>query len=195
MKIYNIPLRDSLIEVLNRKEELRNRIFDLCRKGIRSCARTINALHRSDIDKAENLITETEELRKQIAKIVLGTPWVYHGIVSSFFQEYTEAHLFYCICKDLPLKSYKELAVREEDYILGLADLTGEISRNILDSLRKDGKNIYKLFQIMEDIYEFLVEIDTPDSLIPGLRHKKDVLRGQLQKIREILVLYKINHR
>lgn len=86
----------------------------------------------------------------------------------------------------------EEVGVPHEPYLLGLADAEGELRRAILDLLRKgELRQAEELFSLMERVYEFLVEFDYPDAILPGMKRKQDVVRGLIEKTRGELILFR----
>lgn len=86
----------------------------------------------------------------------------------------------------------EEVGIPYEPYLLGLADAMGELRRAVLDFLRKgELKSAEELFSLMEGVYEFLVEFDYPDAVLPGMKRKQDVVRGLIERTRGELILSK----
>ena len=122
--------------------------------------------------------------------MVKDTELEYHSFYITLQQEYTEAVEFLSVISDKEPVSYDALDVYPESYVLGLADMMGELSRYVLDCLRRGRRwDAEDIFSKMESLYEFLLVVDVPDSMLPGFRKKRDMARAQLEKIREIITL------
>ena len=74
---------------------------------------------------------------------------------------------------------------------MGLADVVGELRRRGV-YLLKDGdiEEVESLLDIMETICDRLAEFDYPSGLIP-IKHKQDVIKKVLEKMRGELALFK----
>jgi len=60
------------------------------------------------------------------------------GSVDSAFQEYAEASILLSLIRESRFVGFEELEVPMTSYVLGLADVIGELRRRALESLRKD---------------------------------------------------------
>ena len=109
----------------------------------------------------------------------------YMGMVNAAFQEYAEANILMGLIENGNFVSPAEIDVPAVDYILGLADVIGELRRQALDALR-GGDLAYaeKCLQIMENIYLELMAMDEGFLLVPGLRRKCDVARRIIETTR-----------
>ena len=100
-------------------------------------------------------------------------------------QEYAEAAILHSL---ITLKKYptpEELGVEETDYVLGLADVPGELRRQALDSLREgDLEAAENILETMEEIYLYLVEAEETSMMLKGMRRKLDVARGVTERTR-----------
>jgi translin len=70
-------------------------------------------------------------------------------------------------------------------YILGLADVIGEIRRQTLDCLRRNEiKKAENNLELMETIYAELINLDEAHILVHELRRKCDIARRVLEATR-----------
>ena len=69
-------------------------------------------------------------------------------------------------------------------YVLGLADVIGELRRFALERLR-EGKadEASRYLDMMEELFLVIMRFDFPDAIIP-IRRKQDVARSLLEKTR-----------
>ncbi|WP_230951527.1 hypothetical protein [Sulfolobus acidocaldarius] len=76
-----------------------------------------------------------------------------------------------------------DLGIPDAFYILGIADAIGELRRKTLEHLRKkELEEAEKTYQMMEELYELLWELEYPKALVPNLRQKIDAMRRVLEE-------------
>lgn len=110
---------------------------------------------------------------------------VYTGIVDAAMQEYTEAQTLLNLVEKNRFIAPEKLNVPAVAYVLGLADVIGELRRQALDSLRAgDVKGAEHCLQVMEQIYVELMSMNEAYMLVPGLRRKCDVARRIIEATR-----------
>jgi translin len=178
---------DEVREKLDKRDEARERIFDLTRQAIRLSATTIKSIHRKEFDSAEQNISKIKETLGDVVNGLSDVPELLHsGMVNSAFQEYSEAALLMSLVKDGRYASPEELSVPFFDaYVLGLADLIGELRRSALDAVCEGNvEHAVSALGSMDEILANLVTLDYPEAIIPGLRHKCDVARNLVEKTR-----------
>ncbi|WXG42755.1 MAG: haloacid dehalogenase [Promethearchaeati archaeon SRVP18_Atabeyarchaeia-1] len=178
---------DEVRENLDKRDEARERVFDLTRQAIRLCATTIKSIHRKEFDLAEQNISKIKESLGDVVSSLDSVPELLHsGMVNSAFQEYSEAALLMSLVKDGKYASPEELSVPFFDaYVLGLADLIGELRRSALDAVcAENTEQAVTALDSMDEILANLVTLDYPEAIIPGLRHKCDVARNLVEKTR-----------
>jgi translin len=178
---------DGVREKLDKRDEARERVFDLTRQAIRLSATTIKSIHRREFDSAEQSISKIKETLGDVVNGLSDVPELLHsGMVNSAFQEYSEAALLMSLVKDGRYASPEELSVPFFDaYVLGLADLIGELRRSALDAVCEGNvEQAVSALGSMDEILASLVTLDYPEAIIPGLRHKCDVARNLVEKTR-----------
>jgi len=100
-------------------------------------------------------------------------------------QEYAEAAILHSLITEKRYPAPEELGVEEPDYLLGLADVPGELRRQALDSLREgDLEAAEGSLETMEEIYLYLVEAEEATMMLKGMRRKLDVARGVTERTR-----------
>jgi len=143
-------------------------------------------MHQERLNEAERLLSETEKLFEELNQMCKQSPeLMYTGLVDAAFQEYTEAHVFLGLIRENRFVSPEELGVSGVNYILGLADVIGELRRRSLDAFRKGNVPLAeKCLETMENIYMELTAMDDAYMLVPGLRRKCDVARRIIETTR-----------
>ncbi|WXG45398.1 MAG: translin family protein [Candidatus Atabeyarchaeum deiterrae] len=178
---------DEVRQKFDKRDEARERVFDLTRNSIRLSSSAIRSIHRREFDLAdENLSKIRESLTDTVESLKDVPELLYSGMVNSAFQEYTEAALLMSVIKDGRYATPGEISVPFFDaYVLGLADLIGELRRSALDAVcEEDTDQAVSKLDKMDEILSNLVTLDYPEAIIPGLRHKCDVARSLVEKTR-----------
>jgi translin len=176
---------------LDRKNAAREQVLRWSREMVRACANSIRAVHRRDLDLAEERLAEARALNQQICETLAGLADIYWtGYVQDAQKELVEASATLALVRGGRLPDPAELGIAPAPFLNGLAEAVGELRRYIMDRLRRgelDGCE--EFLQLMDDIYSLLVTIDYPDALTGGLRRTTDSTRGILEKTRGDLTL------
>lgn len=176
----------KVTEHLRALEEAKDEAYPKARKARTLSKQSILKLHNGEPEKAQRLISEAANLLTEVR----GVGEAFPGIQSSETavaarQEYAEAAILHSL---ITLKKYptpEELGVEETDYVLGLADVPGELRRQALDSLREgDLEAAESSLETMEEIYLYLVEAEEASMMLKGMRRKLDVARGVTERTR-----------
>ena len=149
----------------------------------------IYSIHRNDIQSAEKLLKDIKNKIKTLDR----TKNYDTGISSVAFQEYVEAVAFYELVKNNNLPSAKELGVVVEDYLSGLADLTGELGRKAVhESIAKHFDKVLKIKTIVEEIYGEFLKFDLRNG---ELRKKSDAIKWNLNKLEDLALNLELQNR
>jgi translin len=178
---------EEVREKLDKRDEAREKVFELNRMAIRLSASTIKAIHRREFGLAEENLSKIKETLGNMVDSLKEVPELLHcGMVNSAFQEYAEAALLMSLTRDGVYASPDEISVPFFDaYLLGLADVIGELRRSALDSVCDgDVDEAVMTLKKMDEILSNLVTLDFPEAIVPGLRHKCDVARNLVEKTR-----------
>lgn len=169
-----------------KKDEIRQEIQTIARKTNRISKQAIFLTHKGRIEEAMKLLSEASlnlDRLNEMAKVY--PDLFYTGIVDSAFEEYAEAQILLSLVKDSVFISPEEIRVPSEPYVLGLADVIGELRRRSLDLIRKgDVMAAEECLGIMETIYNEMIGCDELLILIPGLRRKCDIARRVIEATR-----------
>ena len=177
---------DEAAENLRKREKARDEAYSRARRARMLSKQAILFLHNGDLGKAGINIDEATGLLEEI-KGYAGrfTEIGFFEAVKSARQEYAEA----CIVRSLNTgngyPSPEDLGLDYLDYLLGLADVPGELRRQSLDLLRagelaKAEENLV----VMDDIYLNLTGMEEASLLLKGLRRKLDIMRGVNERTR-----------
>jgi translin len=175
---------------LSSKVEAREGLSLKARSGIRLCGEAVSLSHRGHIEEAKKRLKEAKEIIEELRPRRRDLELDAFDVLT---QEYVEAETLVRIIEGRELPSLEELQVADEAYVLGMADLIGELRRRALEEMRRgNGSEAERLYELMKGIYELIWPLEYPRSLVPGLRHKLDAMRRVLDETLHDLTLMKI---
>lgn len=164
---------------LKARETARDEVYRRARRVRVLSKQAILMLHNGDLAKASVNLDEAGQLLKEI-KVYSGKfPEIdFYDAVEASRQEYAEARILYGLNTGSGFPSPEAIGLRYNDYILGLADVPGELRRQTLDLLRLGEIKAAEVnLAVMEEIYLNLTGIEETSLLLKGLRRKLDVVR------------------
>ena len=172
--------------VLDARNAARDETLPISREVIRTCANTIRAAHRGEIDRAREMLRGARDAVSQMRTALQAHPEIYSaGYVHDCQKELAEASAFLALVSDQPIPDPDELGVEYPAYLNGLGETVGELRRHTLDVMRHGRLHEAEaVLQKMDEIYHVLVTIDYPDALTGGLRRTTDSVRGIIEKTR-----------
>jgi translin len=176
---------------LDAKSAARERGLRASRQGIRECANSIRATHRSDVDLAQELMAAAKSSLDAARSAMKPFPDIYYaGFLQDAEKEYAEARATFALINGGEIPSPEDLEVGDAPYLNGLAEAIGELRRHILDIMRHGELDRgEELLGAMDDIYYVLVSMDYPDAMTGGLRRTTDVARSIMERTRGDLSL------
>ena len=175
------PITNRIKKSLDRKMLVRERVISASREINSNANEIVYDIHNNKsvtrkLNKLQGNVKSLHGLLKSHPDLL------YSGISTNALQEYAEASIFNSIVTDKKIPSPAELGIAEVPYMLGLADVIGELRRMTLNLIiEKDLKKAKKYFRTMERLTEIISKFNYPDSLIP-MRRKQDIARGILEK-------------
>ncbi len=163
----------------------REEILKLSRKIIRDCSIAIKNIHRKEFNTFQEKLNLIKIDHQSLVKLVDKNPGVFFKYLKTPEQEYTEAIAFYSIINKKNIPTPLELRINPLNFILGLADVIGELRRYALDNIRNSHfEDLNDILEGMDEIYTYLFTIDYPSAVTQDLRHKVDVARNIIEKTR-----------
>lgn len=167
-------------------QEAREAILVQRRAIIRKCSECIKSIHRGEDDEVSGLLPEIHEaLRKLRARVNEVPALKFKDYETVPEQEYCEAACLAAFTRNTPFPTLESLEISGLPYLLGLADVVGELRRFCLDMIRaNDTGGALRAFEMMEYLLEGLFTFDFPNSLTPGLRKKVDTARYLVKNTR-----------
>jgi len=173
-------------EELQKREKVHDEVQRDMRRATRLSKQAILFTHQARFKEAKKLLKEATELFGKLHTVAeTYQDMLYSGLVNAAHQEYAEAQTLLALVEESRFVSPEEINVPSIDYVLGLADVIGELRRRALDSLRVgEVKIAEECLHLMEDIYVELMAMDEAYMLVPGLRRKSDVARHLIETTR-----------
>ena len=174
----------SIETELNKKSTLKEKLLKLSRDLVKTSGKVISNVHSRRVNEAEQLLSTAMSLHSQIWALLSQDPsFTDSGYILTALQEFTEAHIFFSLISNSPIHSPTELNVTDQAYLLGIADVIGELRRHILEILINDNiEEAKRFFQLMKDLYDIFLQIEIDKSLISDFRRKRDMARVLIEK-------------
>lgn len=190
-------LSDEVRSVLHTRFAARERAITESRNVIRAAANAIRALHRSEWDEAEALITQSGEILAGIGDSLAESPELrMHAVVFDAEKEYAEARITQAVFTGAEIPSFRSVGVDAVAYLHGLGEAVGEMRRRMLDLLRGDQlETAERVLEEMDRIVDLLAQMDYPDGMTSGLRRTTDVARSLVERSRSDLTVTVVQDR
>ncbi len=180
---------DLLLKKFSEELELRDQAKFMGEKIIEEAGTMISLLHRGKVKEARKLLVNLKKRIEAMQKMCYDHPRLFRlSIIKDADMEFVEATCYFYFITENQIPPFGFFTVDPDEYVLGLADLVGELRRRCLDSIRLNKLDLAtKTFEKMTEIYEFIWKFEYPKKLVKGLRHKIDVDRKLLEDTRLIL--------
>ncbi len=191
------PILGAVRPILDDRFSARERGISGSREIIRLSANAIRALHRSEIDSADELIAKASARLAVIAGELADHPDILHaGFVADAAKECAEAHLTRAALDGSTLPLPADLGIDPVPYLHGLGETVGECRRHLLDSLRRGELPVAeRMLTVMDTIVDLLASLDYPDGMTSGLRRTTDVARALVERSRSDLTATVVQER
>ena len=170
-------------------DSARERLIKKSRDVLKLSKQAIYAVHRGN--NAASLVKEMEKEKKALNLIAKHNPRLnYEGSFKVAIQEYVEALLYYNFVKTGKLIDIK---VQPEHFVLGLADLPGELVRKAVFLAGKgEVDKVNKIKDTVDMIYGELLNFDFRDN---ETRRKVDAVKYDLRKLEDLVLDLKMKGR
>ncbi len=177
---------DRLKQELSAFDELREDLIKRSRRLNTLAKQGLYKSHRDEFSAAEETFKEADPLAAELIKAYEENPKAKIGAVTAALQEWGECKAYHIYASEGRLATQEELGLEAEDYLLALADLSGELLRRaVLASIAKDHEKAKAIRDSVDELHGVFVQFDFRNG---ELRKKADRLRWNLQKIEELLV-------
>lgn len=177
----------QMLREMERADENREKIIKEMRETQKCSKAAIYALHRQDMKTAAAKLETAENVAKKLFPLVSENPELRHGTFSAAVEEYVEARALECFLAHGTLvqkKSFGSLCSVEE-YLGGVADLTGELQRwAVIRATQRDVESVLKCRVLCDDIMSCMMEFTLKNG---GLRRKFDAVKYAVKRMETIL--------
>jgi predicted translin family RNA/ssDNA-binding protein len=166
-------------------DKSRRIIIGQSNKALHAAKQAIFALHRDKIAEAEEKIEESKSILLNLERdFGKRGALLFEGAWNASREEFVEANLFLMFIKGDKVGKISDLKIRNEEYLGGLSDYTGELMRRaiLLSSKRK-----FKEVNIIADEISDVIDQMLAYNLTGLLRTKFDQAKKNLNKIEQIL--------
>ena len=177
-------------EELKERESIKDELYDAMRKTTRLSKQAIFLIHKDQLENGKKLLKEAKKLFGKLGEVSpVNSELIYSGIVSAAFQEYAEANILLSLIENEKFVNHLQIDVPSTFYLLGLADVVGELRRKVLTSLRDgDVETGEKHLMTMELIFNELMAMDV-GLQVSGMRRKSDIARRIIEITRGDVVI------
>lgn len=179
-------LSEFVHENFDARNQARDKALTQARQVIRHASQAIRAIHRMEVDNAQEHVSESRKLVNQLKADLAGYPDLFYaGYTQDALKEYVEAVVTCALIQNQELPLPGEIDVEAAVYLNGLAEVVGELRRRCMDILRLGySDDAERLLGLMDEIYALLITVDYPDALTNGLRRQTDLARGIVERTR-----------
>lgn len=179
----------KLKEHIDAFDATREQVIKQSRDVLKLSKRAIYAVHRGDLQGAEQLLAEARAAKQHIEGLEAEARI---GSFTSACEEYVEACAFMAFSKREELPAPEELGVQPEEYLGGLADLCGELARRaVLAATERKREEVDRIHTLIEELYGHFVAFDFRNG---ELRRKYDSIKYHLQKVEEVRYELEVRH-
>mgnify|MGYP000663308432 CR=1 FL=1 len=178
---------------LKLKNILREKMLANSRKITQQSKEAILFIQQNKISKAEKRLKKVKQLLQSTFELLKSTNLQSSGALFNASQEFAEAVILLSLEKNGVYPKPEEVGVSSDAYVLGLADVVGELRRKTVEYVKNgELEKAEKCFRHMETIYNGLMLLNEHSfSVLPGLRRKCDVARHLLELTGSDLILEK----
>jgi len=177
---------DKILKYLDDQEEIKEKLLDISRKAIRKSSSAMAAFHRGDEEGYEEKLEEIKKDIEALNDITSESPYFSdHGSLMAAHREFSETVLTKTLIEGKDFPDPEDLNVSYRAFAQALAESIGELRRHVLNLLREgELEKAQEVHERMEDVFHELEQFDYPDSILSGMRRKRDGARKSLEKTR-----------
>lgn len=177
----------ALRKELEDYRKTKDRILDLSREVVTLSKQVIYSQQRGEGKAAQELLKKMQALYRELCAAVKQRPdMLGNSMVCVAGQELVEASTYVAIEQGKAVPRAADLGVDALTYLLGVADLSGELVRSaVLSSIGGDVKRVSELRDILQALYGELIRIDNREK---DLRRKIDKVGYDLEKVENLML-------
>lgn len=171
---------------LDEQERIRDEVLEVSHAAIRRSSSAMAALHRGEREEVSEELESVEKRISRLNGILDSYPnFSDHGALIAAHREYSEVILTRALIDGEDLPGPDEIDVHYKGYAQALAEAIGELRRHLLDLLREDEvEEAQHVHRRMERVFDRLEQFDYPNSILPGMRERRDGARKSLEMTR-----------
>lgn len=174
----------NLYDDLRAYERAKDEVVQTSIKVSRLSKAVVYSAIRKDFAAAERALKEMNGVVAYLRKLIEQWP-MFYGSATTGLQEYVEATALYSLLKEGRLPTKEELGVDVYTYLMGIADVAGELGRTATEELlRKNVEAASRIKEAVEKLYLDLLALEPRDY---ELRKKVDYVGSQANWISEKL--------
>ena len=177
---------EGIRKILANYDSKREELIKKARELLKISKQVIYSIHRGNAKEALSNINEANKMKKELDKIAdFDRKLMFEGSYSEACQEYAEAVCYYDFVQNKTLPSFQDLKIDYEDYLMGICDLTGELTRRAVSmATNRKFKEVEKIKDFVDDIYGEFLKFDLRNG---NLRKKYDSVKWNLKKLEEVM--------
>ena len=177
---------EKLSSMLDEYDDLKDKLHEVSRKIIKDSKLCIYAIRRGEMDRAESLVKEMNDLKEELKSLIkTNLKLASINIASTAEQEYVEALSIYLFAKERRFPTLEEAGVGVQEYLAGIMDAAGELLRIAVDKMLQGDMEYAKMIKnAIENIYIFTLYVNPRDY---ELRRKIDYVSNILNKLQEFI--------
>jgi len=180
---------DRIRKEIEDSDAKREMLIQTSREVINISKKIIYALHRDDLKSASSYVKDIEKKKNALGTNV----WLDTNINQVALQEYAEALCYYHFVKSKKIPTASFLKIDNENYLMGLCDLTGELGRKAVNEvIRKNFKQAEQIRELVDEIYGEFLKLNLRNS---ELRKKSDQIKWNLKKLEDIVFELKLKEK
>ncbi|MEL9990386.1 MAG: haloacid dehalogenase [Thermoproteus sp.] len=175
---------NRLYRELRNYEETREKVIQTSIRVTRLSKSVIYSLIRGDVEAAQRHLKDMEAVAAELKELIVKYPMFYNNGAQGL-QEYVEAYSLWIFLKERRLPTLEEVGVDVMTYLMGIADIAGELGRKINEELVKKNVEVAEeLKAAVERLYLDMLSLEPRDF---ELRKKVDYISNQANWISEKL--------
>ncbi|MEM1549218.1 MAG: hypothetical protein QXO74_03210 [Candidatus Methanomethylicia archaeon] len=179
---------ENIRKKLYEKYETKEKFYLKIKEAQRFCGEAISLVQQNKMREANERISLAEGIIKEIMEGITNYMDDLSEVYNTMLQEYVEAKALIDLEERGEIPKMDYLKVTERAYILGLADLMGELKRKAISNLiNAEIENAKEKMKIINQIFQSLEVLEYPRSLVPGLRKKLDDMRKSIEDLEKII--------
>ena len=177
---------NDIREKLANYDSKRELLIKKARELLKLSKQVIYSIHREDKKEVLSTVKKAEKTKKELDKIAsFDRKLLFEGAYSEACQEYVEALCYDEFDKNNKIPTLAQLNVGYEDYLMGICDLTGELTRKaVAFATKRDFKEVENIKCFVEEIYGEFLKFNLRNG---NLRKKYDSIKWNLKKLEEIM--------